>query len=160
MTDKQIKPYTPMQESIGMAFIKNYAKFQVFVYELTGGRLASRFLGAPCCILTTIGRKTGKPRKSPLLFLEDGDKVYMAGTKGGMSTVPVWYRNLQANPQCTVQIGANKRQMTARTASDDEAARIWPLLDEMYKGYAEYRERLAGIRVPPIIIFEDQNKPS
>lgn len=160
MDDKAIKPYTPFQEWMGLHFIKSYGRLQVCLYELSGGRLGGRFLGAPCCILTTTGRKTGKARKSPLLFLEEGDRVYMAGTKGGMRTMPIWYLNLQANPRCSVQIGKRRRSMLARTATQQEASEIWPRLDQMYSGYAEYRQRLAGVRVPPIIIFEDQNKPS
>lgn len=160
MSEKTIKPYTPFQEWLGLKFIKNYAKYQVFLYEKSGGRFGKHFLGAPCCILTTTGRKTGKQRKSPLLYLEEADRVYMAATKGGMSTAPDWYLNLQVHPDCTVQIGDSKRLMSARTATPAEAEQIWPKLDQMYSGYAEYRQRLQGVRTPAVIIFEDQNKPN
>lgn len=149
-----IKAYTPFQEAFGTFFIRNVGRLQVKLYELTGGRLFNTFLGAPVAILTTRGRKSGKLRKSPLLYLEQGDRVLVAATKGGMSKAPLWYLNLKANPEVRIQIGSHKRSMLAREADDAEAAGLWPALDAMYSGYEEYRQRLEGIRKAPIIVLE------
>lgn len=152
---KEIKPYSPFQEWVGMKFIKNYARFQVRLYEISGGRLANQFMGCHCAILTTEGRKSGKKRKSPLLYIEDGNRVVLAATKGGMTSNPVWYLNIIANPEVEIQIGNKKRKLRARQASPEEAAKLWPKLDENYAGYAEYRERLKGKREAPVIILEE-----
>lgn len=137
-----------------MKLIKNYARFQVGLYELSGGRLANQFMGCHCAILTTTGRKSGEKRKSPLLYIEDQARVILAATKGGMTSNPAWYLNILANPVVEIQIGNNKRQLRARHATEDEAAELWPKLDANYAGYAEYRERLKGKREAPVVILE------
>lgn len=148
-----VKPWTAKQEKFGKLFIKKIARWQTKVYELTGGKLWHTFLGAPCAILTTTGRKSGQQRKTPLLFLLDGDSVVMAASQGGFSTLPAWYLNIKSSPDVQIQIGANKRNMLAREASESEKERLWPMLDEIYDGYAEYRARTQGVRDIPILIF-------
>lgn len=155
MTEHRWKPYTPAQERFGEWFIKTLGRMQVWVYEKSDGRLWNTFLKAPCAILTTTGRKSGEPRKTPLLYMEDGDQVVMVASKGGMSRAPLWYRNIQANPRVCIQIGARRRDMEAREATPDEEIRLWPMLQAIYPGYAEYRARCEGVRHIPILIFSD-----
>lgn len=151
----QIKPYSPFQEWIGSVLIKNAGNMQVWLYETSKGKLANTFLGAPVAILTTTGRKSGKTRKAPVLFLEDGERVLIAATKGGMSKPPIWYLNIVANPDVAIQIGARKRNMRVREADENEQAVLWPKLEAMYAGFVEYRERLAGVRNAPLLILEE-----
>ncbi len=153
---KEIKAYTPLQEWFGSQLIKGYGRYQVWMYELSGGRLANLFLGAPCAILTTTGRKSGKKRKTPLLFVEEEQRVIIAGTKGGMSVAPLWYRNIEADPHVDFQIGDRKRAMVARKASPEEAAQLWPKLDAIYAGFQEYRTRLKGVREAPVLILQER----
>ena len=149
-------PWSAGQERFGKWLIKRVGKYQVKVYELTNGRIWNRFLGAPCAILTTTGKKTGLKRKTPLLYLRDGNNVVMVASQGGFSTEPFWYKNICANPEVTVQIGAEKRTMIARHAADEEKERLWPMLDDVYEGFKEYRARTRGVRVIPIVIFSEQ----
>jgi deazaflavin-dependent oxidoreductase (nitroreductase family) len=151
--EKEYQPWSAKQEAFGKFFIKRIGKWQTAVYEATGGRLWNKFLGVHCAILTTTGRKTGEARKTPLLYLQQGDEVVMVASQGGFSTEPFWYKNIQANPEVFVQIGANKRAMRARNASDEEKQELWPKLDAIYEGYKEYRARTKNIRVIPIVIF-------
>jgi deazaflavin-dependent oxidoreductase (nitroreductase family) len=151
---EDFKPYTPGQERFGEWFIKRIGSWQTRVYELTGGRVWNKFLGVQCAILTTTGRKSGQPRKTPLLYLQRGEQVVMVASKGGMTTMPLWYRNLQAEPRVEIQIGKRKRAYLARDANEAERVQLWPLLDELYAGYAEYRARVEGKRGVPIVIFE------
>ena len=104
MTD-EIKPYTPGQEKVGSWLISKVGRMQTTIYELTGGRLWNKFLGGPVAILTVVGRKTGRIRKIPLLYLRDGENVVMTASKGGMSKLPVWYHNVVAAPSVDIQIG-------------------------------------------------------
>ncbi len=148
-------PWTASQERFGKWIIKKVGKSQASVYELTGGRLWNKFLGADCAVLTTIGNKSGLPRKTPLLYLINNDNIVMVASQGGFSTLPLWYKNLCANPEAIVQIGSVKRTMIARTATDEEKTELWPKLDEIYDGYKEYRARTRGVRDIPIVIFSD-----
>lgn len=150
-----LKPWTSSQERFGKWAIKRMGKLQTTIYELTGGRLWNKFLGGDCAILTTIGNKSGLPRKTPLLYLEHENAIVMVASQGGFSTLPLWYKNLCSNPEAIVQIGAKKRTMIARTATEAEKEELWPRLDAIYAGYKEYRARTYGVRDIPIIIFTD-----
>ena len=148
------KPYTDRQERFGVWFIKNIGSWQTRVYELSGGRVWHKFLGVECAILTTTGHKSGAPRKTPLLYLRQGDTIVMVASKGGMLTLPQWYRNIEANSRVHIQIGKEKNLYQARDADNSEERVLWPQLDDLYSGYAEYRARVEGKRRVPVVIFE------
>ncbi|MCG3170402.1 MAG: Deazaflavin-dependent nitroreductase [Pseudomonadales bacterium] len=150
----EVKRFTAGQEKFGTWFIRNIGSLQVLVYELSGGRLWNTFLGGQVAILTTTGRKSGKRRKVPLLYIEDGERVVMAASKGGMSVAPVWFRNIESNPRVRIQIGNRARDMQARIASEAEERTYWPRLEAMYPGFAEYRARCEGVRHIPVVVFE------
>lgn len=151
---KDIKPYSEGQEKFGSWLIKNIGKWQVSVYRATGGRVWNKFLGAPVSILTSIGHKSGEVRRTPLLFLEDGERVVIAASKGGMSKPPVWMFNLKANADCEIQIGPRNRLMRARIANEEEEKALWPRLTEIYADFDEYRARTDGVRHIPLFILE------
>ena len=151
---KEIKPYSEGQEKFGSWLIKNIGKWQVAVYRATGGRLWNKFLGAPVAILTSTGHKSGQTRRTPLLFLEQGENVVVAASKGGMSKPPVWMFNLKTNPNCEIQIGPRNRPMCARVASEAEEKDLWPKLTSIYADFDEYRARTDGVRHIPLFILE------
>jgi deazaflavin-dependent oxidoreductase (nitroreductase family) len=151
---KNIKPYIEKQEKFGTWLIRNIGKWQVAVYRATGGRIWNRFLGAPVAILTSTGHKSGEIRRTPLLFLEQGETVIIAASKGGMSKPPVWMFNLQKKPACEIQIGARNRPMMARMASEEEEKVLWPKLTSVYADFAEYRARTEGVRHIPLFVLE------
>jgi deazaflavin-dependent oxidoreductase (nitroreductase family) len=144
------KPFTPAQERRGNVFIKLMSKLNTVLYRASGGRVGGRFKGAPVCLLTTIGRKSGEPRTMPLLYLQQGDDVVIVASKGGFSTSPQWYFNLLANPDVTIEIKGRKSEMTARVAETAERAALWPKLVAMYSDYDEYRQRTE--REIPVVI--------
>ena len=147
------KPFTPQQERIAHPVIRIMSALNIWVYRLSGGRIGGKFLrGAPVCLVTTTGRKSGQPRTAPLLYLADGPRVVIVASKGGMSKHPIWYLNLVANPACTVEIGREKRAMRARVASAEEKAALWPRLVAMYPDYADYQARTE--REIPVVILE------
>jgi deazaflavin-dependent oxidoreductase (nitroreductase family) len=150
---KDVQPYTAQQEKFGSWIIGKVGRWQTTVYELTGGRLWNTFLGGPVAILTTVGRKSGKVRKVPLLYLRDGDNVVMTASKGGMSKLPVWYFNVVAADTSDIQIGSVKKTYRMREATADEEIRLWPKLEAMYPDYREYRARTEGVRHIPVLIF-------
>jgi deazaflavin-dependent oxidoreductase (nitroreductase family) len=142
MSGTRLPPFTPGQERFGLAAVKLMNRVNTWIYRVTDGRIGGRFLrGAPACLLTVRGRKTGEPRTVALLYLADGEDVIVVASLGGMSKHPLWYRNLEANPDVTLQIGATERAMTARRVSDDEKAALWPRLTAMYRDFDDYQGR-------------------
>jgi deazaflavin-dependent oxidoreductase (nitroreductase family) len=142
MSETRLPPFTPGQERFGLTAVKLMNRVNRWIYRLTGGRVFNRFLrGAPICLLTVRGRRTGEPRTAALLYLADGDDVIVVASLGGMSKHPLWYLNLEANPDVTLQIGATVRPMTARRVSDEEKAALWPRLTAMYRDYDDYQGR-------------------
>lgn len=148
-----IQPYTQKQEKFGSWIIGKVGRWQTTVYELTGGRLWNTFLGGPVAILTTVGRKSGLVRKVPLLFLKHGEEVVMTASKGGMSTLPIWYYNVVAADTVDIQVGREKKTYRMREANTEEETLLWPKLEAMYPDYKEYRARTAGVRHIPVLIF-------
>ncbi|MFT4518402.1 MAG: deazaflavin-dependent oxidoreductase (nitroreductase family) [Halioglobus sp.] len=152
MTDKVV-PFTPGQEKFGSWLISRVGRWQTTVYELSGGRLWNKFLGGPVAILSTVGRKSGVLRKVPLLFLRHGENVVMTASKGGMTVLPIWYHNVAAAETSDIQIGTEKKTYQMREANAEEEVELWPLLEEMYPSYVEYRARTEGVRSIPVLIF-------
>ncbi|HEX9890073.1 MAG TPA: nitroreductase family deazaflavin-dependent oxidoreductase, partial [Nitriliruptorales bacterium] len=82
--------------------------------------------GAKVIILTTTGRRTGRPRKTPLIRIADGDRYLVVASKGGAPTHPHWYLNLVEHPEVTIQDRAEVRDYRARAASGQEKQELWP----------------------------------
>jgi deazaflavin-dependent oxidoreductase (nitroreductase family) len=133
--------------------IKWMSKAQTLIFKKSGGKLGNKFLkGTEVGILTTIGRKTGEPRDSPLLFLQEGQRIVLVASQGGRATNPMWYLNLKANPKVTFQTKAGTLALTARDATDAERDDYWPKLDAMYPDFANYRSYTD--RKIPIVICD------
>jgi len=122
------------------------------LYRLTGGKLGGTLVKAPVLLLTTTGRKSGRPRTSPLLYAQAVDNGYMViASKGGAPQHPLWYLNLQANPLAAVTIGRETRQVRARTAEGEERERLWRSLADLYPGYDKYAEKTSR-RIPVVVL--------
>ena len=107
----------------------------------------------PTLLLTTTGRKSGKPRSLPLIYGESGDRYVIIASKGGMPTHPVWYLNLEANPECELMVGAKAVTARARVAEGDERARLWKEMAAIYPPYDQYQES-AGSRTIPVVVLD------
>jgi deazaflavin-dependent oxidoreductase (nitroreductase family) len=144
------KPFVPK-------IIRAMSKLHVAVYRSTGGLLGSKWRmgaafprGVPVLLLTTVGRKSGEPRTTPLLFIEDGDDIVIVASKGGLPKDPLWYKNLQANPNVEIQINGRRMKMKARTANPSERTRLWPKLVAHYPDFASY-ETWTDREIPVVI---------
>lgn len=125
---------------------------QVRLYESTGGDEGGTLQGQPCVILTTRGRRTGKLRKTPLMRVEHNGTYAVVASLGGAPRHPVWYHNLIANPDVTVQDGPYVHDRRAREATGDEKAEWWQRAVEAWPAYDEYQ---AGTdRVIPLVLLE------
>jgi deazaflavin-dependent oxidoreductase (nitroreductase family) len=129
------------------------SRINTWLYKRTDGKVGGKFLkGAPVALLTTIGRKTGEPRISPLLYLRDGDRVILVASQGGAANNPMWYLNLKANPTVTVQIKDEVLHLTARDATEAERSEYWPKLVAMYSSFDDYQSWTD--RVIPVVICD------
>ena len=123
------------------------------VYRATRGVVGHRFPGSPpMLLLDHVGAKSGNKRTSPLVYTEDGDDIVLVASKGGNPKNPAWYHNLKANPDTTIQVGSEKRQVRARVATDEERKRLWPKVVDTYSGYDGYQKRTQ--RKIPLIVLE------
>ena len=111
------------------------------VYRATGGKLFGRMGKSPILLLNTVGRKSGKKRTSPLLYVMDGEDFVIVASKGGASAHPAWYLNLRANPEATVEIGDREVRVRAEEADSEEKSRLWQKMVEMYPAYDDYQKR-------------------
>jgi deazaflavin-dependent oxidoreductase (nitroreductase family) len=125
---------------------------QVDQYEATGGKEGGTLEGVPVVILTTKGRKTGKLRKSPLMRIEHDGTYAVVASLGGAPQHPVWYLNLVANPDVTLQDGDQVFDFRARTASPAEKRHWWPRLTAVWPPYSEYQSKTE--RDIPVVLLE------
>jgi deazaflavin-dependent oxidoreductase (nitroreductase family) len=109
-------------------------------------------LGSPVLLLVTKGRKTGRPRTAPLLYLKDGNRYAIVASNGGTASHPVWWLNLRAVPGATVEVGARKVRVRARETEGEEWARLWRDLVRMYPPYADYQRKTD--RQIPVVLLE------
>lgn len=150
---KMPRPFTATEERIARPIIRVMSLANTWVYRLSGGKLGGRWMhGAPILLLTTTGRKSGQKRTAPLLYLEDGPRVILVGSQGGMARDPLWVRNIDANPDVEIEIGSRRRAMRARRGSAVEKSHYWPELCKMYPDYADYQARTT--RDIPILILD------
>jgi F420H(2)-dependent quinone reductase len=125
------------------------------LYRRTGGRL-SLTGRAPVLLLTTTGRRTGKARTVPLLYIRDGDRLVICNVNPGFERPNPWTLNLRAAPHAQVQIGRSIASVRARAASEDEMDRYWPQLTQMWPAYQAFYDK-GGNRSVFVLEPEDQS---
>jgi F420H(2)-dependent quinone reductase len=130
----------------------DWVSAQVEQYEATGGTEGGTLEGAPCVILTTKGRKSGKLRKTPLMRIEHEGVYAVVASLGGAPQHPVWYLNLVANPDVTLQDGDKVLDFRARTATPEEKRHWWPRLTAVWPPYSEYQSKTE--RDIPVVLLE------
>ena len=129
-----------------------FTRGHIFWYRMTGGLIGGRFGRIPMLLLTTTGRKSGRPWTTPLSYLRDGENMVVVASFGGSPAHPAWYLNLQSHPRATVQAGPRRLDVDAETANPEERARLWPLVVQMYRGYDGYQKRTT--REIPLVILK------
>ena len=131
---------------------RGFGRLHAKLYQLLGGRfVGSVGLGRKVLLLTTIGRKSGLERTTPLVYMPHGNAYVVYASNGGRETPPAWWLNLQANPLATVQIGSVKEQARAREASESEYAELWPQAESYNPHWRDY-ERKVERRIPLILL--------
>ena len=126
------------------------------IYRASGGRLMGSFDGMPVLMLTTTGRKSGKARTTPLMYIEENGTYAVVGSAAGRPQHPAWFLNLQASPEASVRIGKETRRVRARVADEAERDRLFGAFKTTAKRYAGYEQK-TDRRIPVAILEPPSN---
>ncbi|MFI5258710.1 MAG: nitroreductase family deazaflavin-dependent oxidoreductase [Candidatus Limnocylindrales bacterium] len=118
-----------------------WARKQAELYEATNGEQGGDLRGRPVIVLTSVGARTGKLRKTALMRVEHEGLYAVVASLGGAPKNPVWYYNLKTNPHVELQDGATKRDYTAREVAGDEKALWWKRAVAAWPDYANYQTK-------------------
>ena len=130
--------------------LKAMTRTHVFLHKLTGG--FNKFGGDEVCFITMTGAKSGRTITIPLMYVPYEQGVLLVASQGGAPKNPVWYHNLVKHPDIEVDVRGKKMKLRARLATAEEKPALWPICDEHYAPYADYRARTS--RDIPIFVCE------
>ena len=119
----------------------DWARENAETYMESGGTEGTELKGKPVILLTTIGAKSGKVRKTPLMRVEHNGEYAVVASLGGAPKNPVWYYNVKKNPRVELQDGTSAGDYEAREVFDDEKAAWWERAVEAWPDYAEYQKK-------------------
>src|SRR6202048_3775588 len=119
----------------------DWSREQAEKFSESGGTEAGDMKGMPIILLTTVGAKTGKLRKTPMMRVEHDGEYAIVASLGGAPKNPVWYHNVKANPRGEVQDGTENHDYEAREVFGDEKARWWERAVQAWPDYANYQKK-------------------
>jgi deazaflavin-dependent oxidoreductase (nitroreductase family) len=123
------------------------------LYRATGGKLGGRMGKNPILLLNTVGRKSGKKRVTPLLYVVDGEDYVIIASQGGAPTHPAWYLNLMANPETTIEVGDLVVRVKAEEVDAEEKTRLWQKMVEIYPAYDDYQNKTER-EIPLLVLHQ------
>jgi deazaflavin-dependent oxidoreductase (nitroreductase family) len=123
-----------------------------FVYRVTGGWVGGGAFGKQFLLLSHTGRRTGRERTTPLLYVADGDRWVVAASNAGDDRAPAWWLNLSARPEARIQVGRERVDVVASPAPEPDSERLWRLLMDSYAAFERYRE--GARREIPLVVLE------
>jgi deazaflavin-dependent oxidoreductase (nitroreductase family) len=128
---------------LGVWFIgKVISPLQRGIYRLTGGKASIPGLASSVVLLlTTTGRRTGRPRTVPLFYLREGNRLVVCNVNPGFERTNPWVLNLRATPRASVQVGGDTGLYRAREATESEVSRFWPILVHLWPAYQVHLQR-------------------
>lgn len=133
---------------------KQVMNLQISMYRRSGGKTMGRMRGMPLLLLTTVGRKSGEERVTPVMYLSDSDNYVVTASNNGADKNPAWFANLMANPHVKVEVGDKTFNAVAGKATAEEKSRLWPLLVAKAPFFAEYQKKTT--RDIPMVILAPQ----
>lgn len=145
-------PATPAPGSIGLKLLNVMTSANSLIYKLSGGRFAAAMGKAPILLLHHRGRRSGKERTTPVLYLRRGEDLVIVGSRAGSDATPAWWLNIKAAGRASVTIARDTQDVTVRRATADEERELWPELVAMYPDYDVYKGRTS--RKLPVIVLE------
>jgi deazaflavin-dependent oxidoreductase (nitroreductase family) len=118
-------------------------------FRANHGQVGGNFAGAPLLLLHSTGARSGQPRINPVMYLADGDRYLVFGSKAGSDRHPDWYWNLRANPDATIEVGDETLAVHASELAGQERDEKYRIQSERYPGFAAYQEQTS--RTIPVI---------
>lgn len=149
---KTRKQFTSGHEALLKFLRKLITDTNVWLLKVSKGRFGNSFLGVPVLVITTTGRKSGLLRSQPLYYMGYGDKIALVASNAGTGSDPAWLFNIRANPQVTVAVRGQERDMVAHVASVEEKAEIWPQMTTMFPKWQMMEDR--SKRSFPVVVLE------
>ncbi len=133
---------------------KGWVRSHIREYVESDGKKGHRWRGLPTLLLTTRGRKSGKFRRTALIYGREGKNYLLVASNGGVRNRPSWYLNLVENSEVELQVGADKFTARARIASPKEKPRLWKRMSEIFPHYAIDQEtaKKAGRGIPVVVV--------
>jgi deazaflavin-dependent oxidoreductase (nitroreductase family) len=133
---------------------KSWVGSHIREYVESDGKKGHRWRGLPTLLLTTRGRKSGKLRRTALIYGRDGKDYLLVGSNGGEPNHPLWYLSLVETPEVEIQVGADKFAARARTATPNEKPRLWRLMTKIFPHYEKNQSKAAkaGRDIPVVIV--------
>jgi deazaflavin-dependent oxidoreductase (nitroreductase family) len=128
-----------------------WVKSHIKTYVESDGKKGHLWRGLPTLLLTTQGRKSGKLRRTALIYGQDGKNYLLVASNGGDPNHPAWYLNLSANPEVELQVGTEKFKARARTANATEKPKLWKIMSKIFPTYDRYQAK-AGREIPLVIL--------
>ena len=108
----------------------------------------------PPLLLTSVGARTGQPRRAVLPYFSAGEHIAIVGSRGGMPNDPGWAHNLRANPEATIHVNRRARRIRAQLTTGEERAALWKPITEQAPVYLTYEMRAAGQREIPVFVLK------
>jgi deazaflavin-dependent oxidoreductase (nitroreductase family) len=129
----------------------DWSRRQAELYESSGGTKGTTLQGRPVVLLTSVGARSGKLRKTPLMRVEHNGEYAVVASLGGAPKHPVWYYNLKAHPHVELQDGPDKHDYMAREVFGEERELWWQRAVETWPDYANYQKRTS--RTIPVFVL-------
>ncbi len=156
MKQKERSQFTQWHVGLLKVLRKLIREGNVWLLQISKGRLGNSFLGVPVLVMTSTGRKSGLPRLQPLYYLEDGERVLLVASNAGTTTDPAWLHNVRAIPEVSVNIRGQDRAMTAHVATAEEKAELWPKMTRMFAKWQMMEDR--SERSFPVVVLDRLNE--
>ena len=135
--------------------IRAVTRLHVMLHRLTGGRLFNSVGGDDVCFVTMKRARSGRTLTIPLMYVPHREGVLLVASQGGAPRNPAWYFNLAKHPDIEVRHRGRRMKLRARIAASDEKPDLWPICDQHYSPYAQYRTRTS--RDIPIFVCAPQS---
>jgi len=120
------------------------------------GKVGGYFEGSPLLLLYTIGRRSGKHNVNPVMYLKDGERYLVFGSKGGADTHPDWFSNLKAHPDIQIEVGDETIEVHAEEIKGPEHDTLYARQAKLYPGFAEYQRKTK--RIIPVVALSKRKK--
>ena len=138
------------------SIIRGAMSLVVFLYRATGGRIGGKMGRVGVLLLTSTGRKSGKQRTVPLVYIRDGAAYVITASAGGADKHPGWFFNVRSNPQASIEVKDKRIPVVAEVAGTEKKPELWARLVEVAPNFAGYQKRTS--RDIPMVILHPVNE--